>query len=272
MLRTRIITGLIGLGVAIAGITVGGVFYNLIILILALLGWREFSKMVGKTGTILPVIWGYLFVFLLVVTLFLHLYTFTIVTAVIAVLALGLLYIGYGHNYNLDTVAYSLFGFFYVAGGFSALLVLRDNSFYNYLDMPFVSVNMGPLILWLLLLCTWASDTFAYFAGRSFGKRKIVPTISPNKTLEGFVGGFIGCIATGIVYAAIMNLPIQVGFIIALLVGIFAPFGDLFESKIKRTCGVKDSGLLLPGHGGVLDRFDSLLFSAPVVYIYLLQL
>lgn len=272
MLRTRIITALLGLFVAIASITIGGVFYNLIILVLALLGWREFSAMVGKTKTTIPTLWGYLFSFIIVVTLFTHLYTFTVITAVIAIMALGLLYIGYGHRYSLDTVAYSLLGFFYVVGGFSAMLVLRDNSFYNYLNMPVASDNMGPLILWLLLLCTWASDTFAYFAGRAFGKRKIVPTISPNKTLEGFVGGFMGCLATGIIYAAVTHLPIYMGFVIALLVGIFAPFGDLFESKIKRTCAVKDSGVLLPGHGGVLDRFDSLLFSAPVVFIYLLQL
>ena len=112
--------------------------------------------------------------------------------------------------------------------------------------------------------------TFAYFAGRAFGKRKIVPSISPNKTLEGFIGGFIGCVITGIVYAVISHIPVYIGAYVGIICGVLAPLGDLFESKLKRLCNVKDSGTLLPGHGGVLDRFDSLMFTAPVTLLLIL--
>ncbi len=111
---------------------------------------------------------------------------------------------------------------------------------------------------------------FAYFSGRAFGKRKIVPSISPNKTLEGFIGGFIGCILTGAVFSYIVGIPWWMGIHVGMISGILAPLGDLFESKIKRLCNVKDSGTLLPGHGGVLDRFDSLLFAAPITLVYIL--
>ncbi|WP_369680427.1 phosphatidate cytidylyltransferase [Veillonella dispar] len=147
--------------------------------------------------------------------------------------------------------------------------IIREK-IYMSLSMPFELYNWGTITLWLVLFTTWASDTFAYFAGRAFGKRKIVPSISPNKTLEGFIGGFIGCIITGAVFSYIVGIPWWMGIHVGMISGILAPLGDLFESKIKRLCNVKDSGTLLPGHGGVLDRFDSLLFAAPITLIYIL--
>ena len=96
-----------------------------------------------------------------------------------------------------------------------------------------------------------------------------MPHISPNKTAEGYLGGFVGCILTGWIFACLFGLPYQIGLTFGVLAGILAPLGDLFESKLKRTCGVKDSGTLLPGHGGVLDRFDSLLLTGPAIIFYL---
>ena len=154
--------------------------------------------------------------------------------------------------------------------GLGSLLLIRHDWIYYSLTMPIAGESWGVVMLWLLLFCTWASDTFAYFAGRAFGKRKIVPSISPNKTLEGFIGGFIGCIITGIIYASISNIPVYFGAYVGIICGVLAPLGDLFESKLKRLCNVKDSGTLLPGHGGVLDRFDSLLFTAPVTLLLVL--
>lgn len=270
MLKTRVITALIGLVIAIIAITAGGYIFNGIILLLALLGWREYVRLLRNINIVLPERWGYVFTVLLMVALSFTLYKWAIIAAAAAVLTIGLLYIFGPARLDLSVISSSLLGFFYINGGFAAFMALRENSVYELLSVSVTGDNIGVLVIWLLLLTTWASDTFAYFAGVKWGKRKIVPNISPSKSLEGYVGGFIGCLLTGILYAVIVGIPFSLGFGAGFLTGIAAPLGDLFESKLKRYCGVKDSGVLLPGHGGVLDRFDSLLFSAPMVLVYLL--
>lgn len=272
MLKTRVITALIGFAIAVFAITTGGYVYNGIFTLLALLAWREYGNMLEHARIHVARYWGYFFVFLVMSALSMAQYTFALMAAIVGLLALGLLYIFSHDHYDLSTVAYSCLGFFYVQTGFVALILMRSDAFYQFLDFPTYEYSLGALMIWSVLLCTWASDTFAYFVGRIFGKRKIVPTISPSKTLEGFVGGFVGCVLVGIIFTFAVGLEPQLGFSIGLLTGIFAPFGDLFESKIKRNCAVKDSGVLLPGHGGVLDRFDSVLFVAPLIFLYLLQM
>jgi phosphatidate cytidylyltransferase len=131
----------------------------------------------------------------------------------------------------------------------------------------------GALLLLFPLVMTWASDTFAYFGGRSFGRRKLIPAVSPAKTVEGAISGVIGTVVVGAVYAHFvldggLGLPVGAvaGALIGLVISPVAQVGDLAESLLKREAGVKDSGTLLPGHGGVLDRFDSLFFTIPVTY------
>jgi phosphatidate cytidylyltransferase len=125
----------------------------------------------------------------------------------------------------------------------------------------------GHLWLFVALAIVWAADTGAYFAGRTFGKRKLSPRISPNKTVEGLVGGGIGGILVGVAGGVLAGTPWQhlpVVALAALLVVLAAVVGDLFESLLKRHAGVKDSGDLIPGHGGLLDRMDSVLAALPV--------
>lgn len=270
MLKTRVITALIGLVIAIIAITAGGYIFNGIILLLALLGWREYVRILRNIKIVLPERWGYLFTLLMMGAITFGLYKWAIIAGAASVLVIGLLYIFGPARLDLSVISTSLLGFFYINGGFAAFMALRENSLYDLLPIGLANAHIGELVIWLLLLTTWASDTFAYFAGVKWGKRKIVPNISPNKSLEGYVGGFIGCLLTGIIYAVIVGIPFSLGLGAGLLTGIAAPLGDLFESKLKRACGVKDSGVLLPGHGGVLDRFDSLLFSAPMILVYLL--
>lgn len=124
------------------------------------------------------------------------------------------------------------------------------------------------LEVFFLFVLIWSSDTFAYFTGKFFGKHKMAPKISPKKTWEGFVGGVLLTLVAGYFiedfHPDLRGNWIIVGFLVA----VFAPFGDLVESQLKRTFGVKDSGSIIPGHGGILDRLDSFIICVPVVYLY----
>lgn len=130
----------------------------------------------------------------------------------------------------------------------------------------------GFTLLMLPVLVTWAGDTCAYFAGKKLGRRKLAPHISPGKTVEGGVAGLLGAIATGFALGFLLdgyrNFPIApaTAALIGLLLGIAGQLGDLAESRLKREAGVKDSGSILPGHGGMLDRFDALFFTIPLAY------
>ena len=124
------------------------------------------------------------------------------------------------------------------------------------------------------VVCSWCADSAAYFAGSFMGKRKLCPSISPHKTVEGAIGGvfgsIIGALLTGVIFRFLVYSDIKVNFAALLVIGIFCAFvsvaGDLIFSVIKRDCGIKDYGSLMPGHGGMLDRIDSVLFCAPFVY------
>lgn len=130
----------------------------------------------------------------------------------------------------------------------------------------------GVFWVFVLLGMTWLNDTFAYFFGHRFGRRKLAPKISPGKTVEGFLGGFLGSFAGFLLFWGIFKRPVPFVYSVplTLLVGIVGPIGDLCESLIKRSFHVKDSGNVIPGHGGMLDRIDALLFTAPVVYFFAL--
>lgn len=141
------------------------------------------------------------------------------------------------------------------------------------LGLPSFNFSLEQPFGWevfMLFVLIWSSDSFAYFAGRMFGKHKMAPTISPKKTWEGFAGGVICTLILG--YFIEQKMPEMRGnwMVVGFLVSVFAPLGDLVESQLKRTFGVKDSGNIMPGHGGVLDRLDSFIICAPVVYLYFL--
>ncbi len=122
--------------------------------------------------------------------------------------------------------------------------------------------------IFLTLLVVMGCDTFAYFVGSSIGKRKLYPAVSPNKSIEGGIGGLIGSVLAVMIAQAtfLPNIGIFDGIIVGLVLGVAGQLGDLFESLLKRACGVKDSGTIIPGHGGLLDRLDSLLFAFPIVF------
>jgi phosphatidate cytidylyltransferase len=159
-------------------------------------------------------------------------------------------------------LAVTVFGFSYVGFLLSGLYLTRVHPY-------------GEYIVWLVFITAWGCDTFAYFTGRLLGKHKLAPVLSPKKTVEGAVGGVIGSVLLSVLYGffisdfVIMHSGINVMLLCAIVsaVGsVFSQFGDLTASAIKRRVGIKDYGNVIPGHGGILDRFDSVLFSAPIVY------
>ncbi|UQD57366.1 phosphatidate cytidylyltransferase [Flavobacterium sp. K5-23] len=154
----------------------------------------------------------------------------------------------------------------------------------GYIVMPFVFItkisfgikDYNPKIIIGLFILIWTNDTFAYIVGKSIGKNKLFERISPKKTIEGFIGGVVFAVFAGFLISKLYirpsahfsNKSVIIWTTIALIVGIFGTIGDLIESKFKRIAGVKDSGKIMPGHGGVLDRLDSVIFVAPIIFLF----
>jgi phosphatidate cytidylyltransferase len=170
----------------------------------------------------------------------------------------------------------TLLGAFYVGWLFRFLISLRLLPG-EALPLP----TLGPLrfgawgawVVLYLMVCTWMADTGAYFVGRRLGRHKLAPRLSPNKTIEGLAGGIATATLAGwLVGTPVLHLPWWLATALGLLMGVLGPIGDLCKSAMKREMGIKDFGAALPGHGGVLDRFDSLLVTAPAVYALLVAL
>jgi phosphatidate cytidylyltransferase len=168
----------------------------------------------------------------------------------------------------LSSVAITAFGVLY-AGLFSYIYALR---YHDYA----VGAAAGTALVFLPVLLTWTTDVGAYAFGRTFGKKKLIPSISPGKTVEGAVGGLGLAIVICLLYVRFILMPyaqlgltIQGAVLFAIVISVAAQTGDLAESLLKREAGVKDSSRIIPGHGGILDRFDSLLFVMPVAFLLL---
>ena len=134
--------------------------------------------------------------------------------------------------------------------------------------LPFINSVYTPGIIIGIFILMWTNDTFAYIVGKSIGKRKLFERISPKKTMEGFFGGIIFTLLFSFIIAHYLNQPNYIWMATALIISIFGTFGDLIESKFKRIAGVKDSGKIMPGHGGILDRLDSIIFVSPILFLF----
>jgi phosphatidate cytidylyltransferase len=163
-------------------------------------------------------------------------------------------------KYSIKDVSVTLLGMMYIPFLFSFFTLTRQ-------------MEDGYLYIWLILIGACATDTFAFFTGLAIGRVKIVPKISPKKTLEGCIGGAAGCVIAMTIFGACFrnefDVPLVHFAILGILCGIISQLGDWSASVIKRAVGIKDYGNIIPGHGGVLDRIDSILFTAPAVYFYI---
>lgn len=239
-------------------IFLGGLPLKIFTLVLSIIGLHEFYNAV-KNKDFKPVsIVGYVLVLLFyLMNLNYGNYIYILILASVLLLCVPVINL----KYTFIDVALTILGFLYVGGLFSFI--------------PAVNSKVGgAFLVWLIFLGSWVCDTAAYYSGRFLGKRKLCPEVSPKKTIEGSIGGMlgstIGCGIFGIIVSSyVPEVSVIHFFLIGALCGIMGQFGDLVASSIKRFVGIKDYSHLIPGHGGILDRFDSILFNAVVVFYYL---
>lgn len=270
--QKRILTALIGVPLILYVLYSGGIAFFLFTIAVISIGLFEFFRIVNlKEYKSVKI---FIFITCILVAIgayncsFLMMASFTI-----AVLGFMLVLLGRGDPAGIIT-ALGMFTFpvLYFGWLFSHSLLLRNISvrddINNYASVEQGLNDPGFYFLVLVVSCTFLNDTGAYSIGKWKGRRKLAPSISPGKTIEGTLGGIIISLLTAVVVNIIFGMPLSIYW--ALLFGFFtsvsAITGDLFESSIKRGMGVKDSGDILPGHGGIMDRFDSLFFVFPVTY------
>lgn len=250
-LASRVITALVALPIFLAIIYFGGPWLQVGLTLIVLLGLYEFQKLFpAETYWDYLLLAGLSLLFLAYTGLYESLFYLWFLLQLIYYLTRSTMTDQQPINQSWHVIAV-----FYVAGLFSFLWLLRAN-----FDIQWIFFG---------LIITWATDTFAYFIGVKFGKSKLAPKISPNKSIEGSIGGLLGAGVVAVIFAIIYHHSVIKILLLAIGLSILGQTGDLVESAFKRERAVKDSGNILPGHGGILDRFDSLLFVIPSLYFFL---
>lgn len=259
MLLYRVLSALVGIPLIVLAVWHGGLTLILLVGLIVILGLREMTGMLTRLE-IKPSPWlAYAGGLIMAGGAYLYREGYPGPTITVILFLNLIAVIAFYPKYSLLDASVTLAGTLYV-GLLNYLYLLR-------------TLPDGWIWLIFMLAGTWSSDTFAYFVGRAFGKRRVAPVLSPKKTVEGMIGGIFGSTAAGFAFALIYPfLPVIEILVLGFLIGVAAFVGDLLESALKRQAGVKDAGNLIPGHGGVLDRFDSALFTAPLVYYYALLL
>lgn len=270
MLKQRLIFGALGIILALGVLIYCPVsVIGLCVGIISLIGIFEFYKVTSLLeNKSLSTVVGFAFAFVVFVMAVLckdvlYKYFMLIFAAYIFIL-MAVLVLCY-KKCSFRDAALSFMGTSYISIFFLHIIFIRQS-------------HMGYLNIWLIFISAWSTDTFAYFAGRAFGKHKLCPVISPKKTVEGALGGVLGCVLAICAYACLsakyadVNVNYMYASVFAVVVSVFSQIGDLAASRIKREYNVKDYGNLIPGHGGILDRFDSALLISPLVYYFTLYL
>ncbi|SES76040.1 phosphatidate cytidylyltransferase [Oceanobacillus limi] len=258
-MKQRIQTAILALIIFIPIVLYGSLPFSILIYLLATLGLIELLKMHKIPIFSLPSLLAIGLVWLIVLPETTEISTYILFNKTELIMLFVMLLLAYTvlvkNKFTFDDSGFILLAALYVGMGF-----------YYFHETRIASDGLS--LIFFVLLVVWATDTGAYFSGKSFGKNKLWPQISPNKTIEGAIGGIILATIVGVTYYVIFPLSYSISIIIivSVLVSIFGQIGDLVESAFKRHYDVKDSGNLLPGHGGVLDRFDSLIFVFPMLH------
>ncbi|MFB7639178.1 phosphatidate cytidylyltransferase [Peribacillus butanolivorans] len=261
-MKQRIITAVVLAAIFIPIVILGGIPFLLLVYLLASIGLYELMKMKNMRVVSFEAILSHILLWVLLLpnenTAFLANINYDKVQIFLMGVLLLLLYTVVSKNrFTFDDAGFLVITILYLGMGFYYLFETRD------------SVGLGLIYILLALFTIWATDSGAYFIGKSLGKRKLWPEISPNKTVEGFFGGIFSALIVGVLFYVFSSLDytlLQL-LLISLIIAIFGQLGDLVQSAYKRHYGVKDSGKLLPGHGGILDRLDSLIFILPILHL-----
>lgn len=265
MFWTRLISGVVMVIIALATMWLGGPFLGGILLLISLAGYRELTK-AQKVNTAEKGVNGLEAVGLSgVVIYYAVMYvwqdaTLLLMCIVLVFMAEMFLYVVLFPRYRAEQVVTAIFSFLYAPVMLSFMYMTRMS-------------RMGLYLVWLILISSWGCDTCAYCVGKLIGRKKIFPVLSPHKSLEGCIGGVAGAALIGGLYAYFVvepKLPDQkvlwVIVFICAVGALMSMVGDLAASAIKRNHGIKDYGRILPGHGGIMDRFDSMIVTAPMIY------
>lgn len=257
-MKQRILTAAFALILFVPFVLYGGWPFALFVYVMATIGLTELLRMSDIPKLSFPAIVGYLFLWLILIPnneMNIFSFSFTKIEVVILFMMMFLLTTVVTKNrFTFDHVAFVFLSTMYVGIGFYFLILARMNGL-NY-------------VLFVLFII-WATDTGAYFFGNALGKKKLWPEISPNKTIAGAIGGiFLACLVS-VIFQVIypFDLSMLTMIIVAIIIAIVGQIGDLVASAYKRHYEIKDSGNILPGHGGILDRMDSLIFVLPLLYI-----
>lgn len=259
MLRVRVLSALVGIPIVLAAVYFGEIWYALFLLLVANLGMREYTLLLRSAGYRFPALPGHLGASAIIALIYLDRVDLFFPLLMLIFSVTFLLVLIYFKNIQFWESAAIFWGIIYLGGFCGFMLLLR-------------MLPEGLIYTLFLLFGVWLNDSFAYFIGIKWGKRKLAPGISPNKSVAGAIGGIVGNVIVAVLVAhfapAWLPLPLAKAAALALGIAVFAQAGDLMESAMKRQFKVKDTGRLIPGHGGVLDRFDSLFFTAPFVYYF----
>lgn len=265
-MKTRIITAIFAIMLLICVVLAGDKVFGGAIFLLSIIAMREYLNCFKNTNYKPIKSIAYISTLILAVLIFKNYLSINMVAmgvlVYITVIALSLPIIFMSDKYNIGDISVTLFGILYVTFLFSFLTLTRQ--FEN-----------GVYYIWMIFIGASVTDTCAYFVGCSLGKHKLAPKVSPKKTIEGSIGGVIGTVLVMTLYGMYLNshiLALNVHVVHFIILGfvtaIVSQLGDLCASSIKRYVKIKDYGNILPGHGGILDRFDSIMFIAPIVYFY----
>lgn len=264
----RIIVSLLTIPAILSITYYGGTLFLLFVLIIGVVSSYEFSKMVKKKGVYPNLFLTVLFSIVIILNFFYQYFDFYIIFLFIVPL-IFLLELFRNKGSAISNTGAVLISLFYISLFAGSLIGIRE--FYNYNDFIY---NQGGWLLIASFISIWICDSAAYFLGTAFGKHKLFPRVSPNKSWEGAAAGFVFAVITMLfLHYYILDFITRFdALVFGLIIGIMGQAGDLVESLLKRDAGVKDSSNIIPGHGGFFDRFDSLIFVAPFIYLYIIFL